>query len=73
MESRTHFDENGQASEAELAGLREGLAQEVMTGPIYPHPLLYVQLREIYVQRLVRRCKTITNNGIRELLIQLEA
>jgi hypothetical protein len=42
MESRTHSDENGQASEAELAGLREGLAQEVMTGPIYPHPLLYV-------------------------------
>ena len=30
MERRTHSDENGQASEAELAGLRGGLAQEVI-------------------------------------------
>src|SRR5277367_6671159 len=30
MERTTHSDENGQASEAELAGLRGGLAQEVI-------------------------------------------
>jgi hypothetical protein len=30
MERRTHSDENGQTSEAELAGLRGGLAQEVI-------------------------------------------
>jgi hypothetical protein len=30
MERRTRFDENGQASEAELVGLRGALAQEVI-------------------------------------------
>ena len=30
MERRTHSDKNGQASEAEVAGLRGGLAQEVI-------------------------------------------
>jgi hypothetical protein len=30
MERRTRSDENSQASEAELAGLRGGLAQEVL-------------------------------------------
>jgi hypothetical protein len=74
MESRTHSDKNGRVSEVELAGLRGGLAHEVMTLGLFIPTLCYqVQLQEIYVQRLVRHYKTIANNGIRELLIQLEA
>ena len=73
MESRTHSDENGQASEAELVGLRGSLAQEVMTGLIYPPPLAISATSRDLCPETRQTMQTITNNGIRELLIPLEA